>query len=596
MPDRVAFYSLDERDSWVPVSWLQYAERVASIALALCNLGLRRGHHAAILAPTSVEWEFAQMACLTLGISVVGVDINYPAEQRNEALRSVAIDVLFVQDEASAGSIPADIAAKLTGFVTFEAGSGHSPSGTVSLDALTTDPMRSAGDEARAGAEPDDDAFVVFSSGTTGRPKPIPYSHRQVLAAVASILDAYPDIAQGSHLLCWLPLANLFQRIVDLCAIQRGATSYVIGDPKEVMRYVRSANPHLLIGVPRFFEKLYAGICERIAKSPRPMSALTSRVLAARVGRARAARERRKLSAFNRGPAIADRLILRRLRRAFGSNLRYLISGSAPMPLWLLDWFEGIGLPILEAYGVSENIIPVAMNRPDLRRPGTVGRPLAGQEVRLAEDNEILVRGPGVFRGYLSDQGEGPAGPDTAGFWATADYGEFDPDGFLRVIGRKSEIFKLSTGRWIVPAGIEALLRRLPYVEHAMALGAGHRFVVAILAVDSSRLSVGAAQRSLAGLAKQSLAHDPGAVVRRDVLAVTTELLPYERPAGVLFTRRRLSIEGGELTSNLKLRRALVVAKYAAEIDGIYAILEGRTGQPNLDARGDSTAPLVRET
>ena len=193
------------------------------------------------------------------------------------------------------------------------------------------------------------------------------------------------------------------------------------------MRYVRSANPHLLIGVPRFYEKLYAGICERIAKSPRPMSALANRVLAAGASRARAARERRKLSAFIRGPAkIADRLILRRLRRTFGSNLRYLVSGSAPMPLWLLDWFEGIGLPILEAYGVSENIIPVAMNRPDARRPGTVGRPLAGQEVRLAEDNEILVRGPGVFRGYLSDQGEGPAGPDTAGFWATADYGEFD--------------------------------------------------------------------------------------------------------------------------------------------------------------------------
>src|SRR5438552_780647 len=172
------------------------------------------------------------MACLTLGISVVGVDINYPFEQRDEALRSVVIDVLFVQHETSAGSIPADIAAKLTQFVTFEAGSGHSPSGTVSLDALTKDQAQSAGDAARADAEADDDAFVVFSSGTTGRPKPIPYSHRQVLAAVASILDAYPDIAEGSHLLCWLPLANLFQRIVDLCGIQRGATSYVIGDPK----------------------------------------------------------------------------------------------------------------------------------------------------------------------------------------------------------------------------------------------------------------------------------------------------------------------------------------------------------------------------
>jgi long-chain acyl-CoA synthetase len=264
------------------------------------------------------------------------------------------------------------------------------------------------------------------------------------------------------------------------------------------------------------------------------------------------------------------------------------------MPLWLLDWFEGIGLPILEAYGVSENIIPVAMNRPDARRPGTVGRPLAGQEVRLAEDNEILIRGPGVFRGYLSDHGEDPAGPDPNGFWATADYGEFDSDGFLRVIGRKSEIFKLSTGRWIAPAGIEALLRRLPYVEHAMVLGAGHRFVVAILALDSARLSAGTAQRHLAGPAKRALARDPGEVVRRDVLAATTGLPPHERPAGVLVTASRLTIEGGELTSNLKLRRSAVEAKYAAAVDGIYAALEGDTGRSDRDLPGEAASLLVR--
>jgi long-chain acyl-CoA synthetase len=594
-PDRIALYALDEHDAWIPVSWREYEERVAQIAAALCNLGLQRRGRAAILAPTSIEWEFAQMACLTRGISVVGVDVNYPVEQRNEALRSVAIDVLFVQDDASAGSIPADIAARLTRIVTFEAGSGRSPSGAVSLDALIQEASQSTGRVARADAEPDDDALVVFSSGTTGRAKPISYTHRQVLAAVASILAAYPDIAEGSHLLCWLPLANLFQRIVDLCGIQCGATSYVIGDPKDVMRYVRSANPHLLIGVPRFYEKLYAEICRRIARSPRPMFALANRILAAGASRARAARERRgPLASKRRTAQVADRLVLRRLRQTFGSNLRYLVSGSAPMPLWLLDWFEGIGLPILEAYGVSENIIPVAMNRPDARRPGTVGRPVNGQEVRLAEDNEILVRGPGVFRGYLSNQGEGPAGPDATGFWGTADYGEFDPDGFLRVIGRKSEVFKLSTGRWITPAAIEALLRRLPYVEHALVVGADHRFVVAILAVDSARLSAGTAPRHLASAAKRALAGDPCDVVRRDVLAATAGLPPHERPVGVLVTASRLTIEGGELTSNLKLRRSVVRAKYAAAIDGIYAALEGGTQQSGLNLHRDRASLLVR--
>ena len=227
-------------------------------------------------------------------------------------------------------------------------------------------------------------------------------------------------------------------------------------DPKSVMQYVRRVNPHLLIGVPRFYEKLYAGVLDKIAESSRPVSAAANWALETGARHARAARGAGRSFAVERlSGRVADRLILRRLRTMFGSNMRYLVSGSAPMPLWLLDWFEGIGLPVFEAYGVSEDIVPIAMNRPGARRPGTVGKPLAGQEVRLADDNEILVRGPGVFHGYAgTTPGELPA-PDDRGFWATGDYGEFDADGFLRVRGRKSDAFKLSTGRWVAPAGIE---------------------------------------------------------------------------------------------------------------------------------------------
>jgi len=596
-PDRVAFWTLDEREAWLPVTWQEYAERVAGLAAALRQLGLRPGHRAAILAPTSLDWECVQMACLTLRVSVIGVDLNYAADTRDQVLRSVPPDVLFVRDAAGAASIPADVTERLLRCIVFESGAVHTSSGATSLASLLRTWSPAEGPHAPAEAEPDDEAFVVFSSGTTGFPKAIPYTHRQVLAAVASILDAYPDIAEGSHLLCWLPLANLFQRIVDLCGIARGATSYVIGDPKEVMRYVRRASPHLLIGVPRFYEKLHAGICERIGMSPRPMSSLATRILASGARHARTARERPDLPFVKRrSTQIADRLVLRRLRRTFGSNLRYLVSGSAPMPLWLLDWFDGIGLPVLEAYGISENIIPVAMNRPGARRPGTVGRPLAGQEVRLADDSEILVRGPGVFGGYLSDQGGGPAGPDATGFWATGDYGEFDADGFLRLVGRKSDTFKLSTGRWIAPAGIEALLRRIPYVEHAMALGAGHRFVVAILAVDSAKLSADTRRRNRAAPTKQSSARIPDEVIRRDALAAMAELPAHERPAGVLVTANRLSIEGGELTSNLKLRRSAVGTRYAAEIDAIYLVLEGRSERSDRDMPGDGASLLVRWT
>jgi long-chain acyl-CoA synthetase len=576
-PDRIAFWVLDDRDAWQPVTWREYAERVARIALGLRVAGLGRGHRAAILAPTSIEWELAQMACLTQGISVVGVDINYPVEQRDDVLRSVQIDALFVHDEISAASIPTDVKGRIERLVTFHPGSGESPPGVTSLHSLMRNIAPAELIDASAAAETDDEALVVFSSGTTGRPKAIPYTHRQVLAAVTSILDAYPEIAEGSHLLCWLPLANLFQRIVDFCGIQRGASSYLISDPKEVMRYVCRANPHLLIGVPRFYEKLHAGIRDRIAASPRPMSALAVRALAAGATHAMAARERRKSSAFRRGAAkVARRLVRRRLRGIFGSNLRYLVSGSAPMPLWLLDWFDGVGLPVLEAYGISENIIPVAMNRPGERRPGTVGKPLPGQDVRLAEDEEILVRGPGVFLGYLTAPGEAAMGPDREGFWATGDYGELDADGFLRLVGRKSDVFKLSTGRWIAPADIEALLRRLPYVEHAMVLGAGHRFLVALISIESATVVRAARRGDIAARIASLSAQDASEIIRRDVSAATMVLAPYQRPTGVLVTMRRFTIESGELTANLKLRRSAVEPQFAAKIQGLLAALEAR--------------------
>ena len=593
-PDQVAFCALNARDAWQRVTWKAYAHRVARIATALRVAGLGRGHRAAILAPTSMDWQYTQMACLWLGVSVAGVDPNYPVDQRDEVLRSISIDALFVQDESSAESIPADVRSGLRQLVAFQSTPGKAASGAASLDSLLHAVASSEGLETLAAAEPDDEALVVFSSGTTGRPKPIAYTHRQVLAAVGSILDAYPDIAQGSRLLCWLPLANLFQRIVDFCGIERGATSYVISNPREVMRYLRRAKPHLLIGVPRFYERLHAGIGEKISKSPRPVSALARWAVKTGTTRARAARGLGAQSARERRAArIADRLVLRRLRRIFGRNLRYLVSGSAPMPTWLLDWFEGIGLRVFEAYGVSENIVPVAMNRPGECRLGTVGRPLPGQEVRLAEDKEILVRGPGVFHGYVAAQGAVAPGPDALGFWATGDYGEFDADGFLRLIGRKSEVFKTLAGRWIAPAEIEALLRRPPYVEQAMVLGAGRPSVVAVIAIESTAKVARAALGRLAKGTAELPLQEVDDIIRRDVLATTATLAPYQRPTGVLVTTRRFTIEGGELTSNLKLRRSVVEMAFEAKIQALLAALAARKEMSPERGPSDNDSLLV---
>ncbi len=576
-PRHVAFMVLDAGQEWRAITWSALRATVETLAAALEARGLEKGERVAILARTSVEWEYAQLASLSLGAVVAGIDPNYAADQLEDALRTVEPAMIVVHDEADAARVPADVAARVRTIVFIAPGGHPSGPGQCSLVSLLQTP--GARTQARAAPpSPGDAAIIVFSSGSTGRPRPVAYTHGQIVFAVAAILDAFGDIDERTALLCWLPLANLFQRVIDFCAIARGSTSYVISDPRDLMRHVGRASPTLLIGVPRVFERIHRAIAERIEASPAPLRRLTG--WAIRVGRdhAAAAREGPPSGALDRLRfVVADRLVLRRLRAAFGSRLRYLVSGSAPLPLWLVEWFGATGLPVYEAYGVSENIVPIAMNRPGASRPGTVGRPLVAHEVRIAPDGEVLVRGAGVFSGYWRDRSAGDERFSRDGFWATGDCGAIDADGFLTLTGRTSDLFKTASGRWIAPARVEAELRRLPYVEHAVVTGAGRPAVAAILALDRVAFARRVGTTSDA-LGEGSLEEAAVAALRAD-LGRLPELAVHERPGCVVVALAPFTIEGGELTSNLKLRRRSAEAKYGPALDRAYRSLADSTSR-----------------
>jgi long-chain acyl-CoA synthetase len=275
-------------------------------------------------------------------------------------------------------------------------------------------------------------------------------------------------------------------------------------------------------------------------------------------------------------PRILDRLVLRKLRGTLGHRLRFMITGSAPTPVWLLEYFDRLGVLLLEAYGLSENTVPIAANRPDAYRFGSVGKVFAANEVRIAEDDEILVRGPGLFDGYAGDDAL-PTGKFTEdGFYRTGDLGRIDTDGFLYISGRKSDVFKTSTGRWVAPAHVEAAYRSIPYIEQIVVFGQGRRFAAALLTVNERLLASTLQNRGLA------LSADAGGtnlvsleVVRRrieaDIEAAGSALNTYERIRRFEFLPAPLTFEGGELTPSLKLRRDVIAQKYAALIDRLYA-------------------------
>ena len=560
-PERAAFHVLNAERTWSPVDWATCAARVRSLAAAFAAAGIGRGDRVAICAGTSLGWELAQMGALFAGASVVGLDPAYPDAELARLFGESGARALVARDAATLARLPSGAlrGCRLVATVEDAPGAANPPARALSDLAQTAAPR-----DAQPQARPDDEALVVYSSGTTGTPKAIAFRHDQLSIALQEILDAFGDIDAQSTLVCWLPLANLFQRMINFAAMARGAASYLVEDPRKVMEHVADANPRVFVGVPRFFEKLRAGIIDRIEAGSRLNGFVARRAIALGDRRARALRSAKRPSFVTRSLwPLADRWVLARIRAAFGANLRYFISGSAPMPLWLLEWFDAIGLPVLEAYGVSENIVPMATNRHGERRLGTVGKPMRVHEVRLADDGEILVRGPGVAAGMqLRD------GPGGAGFFATGDLGEFDADGFLRLVGRKADVFKTSTGRWVSPADIEGRLARLPGVEHALVVGAARKAVVALLAIADAKGSAGS--RFLAdgdANARDRLAED--------VDRALADLAPHLHPAGLLIVpAAAFSVAGGELTTNLKLRRPHVERRFATLIESLYRALD----------------------
>lgn len=571
-PDSPAYCSLDPSGAWRAITWADYYQRVRVLARSLHRLGIATGDRVLILAQTSQDWELAQMSILGCGAVVVGVDPRASEEHLCQIVERVAPVGVIVGDVSLLSRLPQLAAANFKCCVTFEPISKSAGNNVVTLvDLLST--SDSTEDDPWGSVEGDDLATIIFTSGTTGIPKGISYNHSQVCLACSALAEAFPEIGKGGRLVCWLPLSNLFQRMVNFFAIVQSATTYYVEDPRQIVEQLQSIRPHMLIGVPRFYEKLYEGMAKRIDDSGWLKPLLR---LAVRAGEAHALSIRTGIRPKRLDQMlfhILDPLVLSRFRKALGGNLRFLISGSAPIPVWLLERLHGFGLLVLEAYGTSENIVPIAANRPGAFRFGTVGRVMPGNEIRIDAEGELLVRGGGVFNGYLDDADRGMFTED--GYLKTGDYAELTDDGFIRLKGRRSEIFKTSTGRRISPFGIEQRLLQISWVDYAIAVGSGRKYVVALLALSMEALKEYAAGTELSPDDRGTvLLAQLGPALWEEVARAVADLPQYERPVGIALTINPFTVETGELTTNLKLRRAHILDKYGSCLDKLFNSLE----------------------
>jgi long-chain acyl-CoA synthetase len=530
-----------------PVLWEDFHKKVLELARGLSTLSIEPGQRVGLLMPNGLAWDVAQFAIMEVGGVVVGLDPNIPPGDTAELLQRAGCRGLITQDLNSIKGWPLGRLANLSWILTCTSETQENNlSSVIPWDVLV----------ARARLHPprppfiahaEDPAALIFTSGTTGQPKSLLYTHGQLTHARVILSHVFSEFTPSDRGISWLPMVNLFQRMVNLVAMTRGVPYYYLANPRDIMVWIPRWKPSLLVGVPRFYEKVHQTL---LARLPRPVAYLLKTILGFTQ---RVIHQRRwgdPVPLIDRVLlAVADALVLRFLRRIWGGRLRLAISGSAPCSVTVLNFFEAIGLPLLEAYGISENVIPLAINRPSDYRLGSVGKPLPGQEVRIAPDGEVFVRGPGLC--HLDNGEDLPLTSD--GFLSTKDYGRMDEEGFIFLTGRQSDIIKSSNGRRISLPKLEMYFRQIPGLDQMIITGHGRSSLVAV------------ATRAEASVSAESIA--------REVERKNQGVCPAERLSGIVLLSEGFSIQRKEMTGNLKLRRQEIERNHHPAVESIYEAL-----------------------
>jgi long-chain acyl-CoA synthetase len=409
----------------------------------------------------------------------------------------------------------------------------------------------------------DDIATIIYTSGTTGVPKGAMLTHRNLMSNVLATRQRLPILPSDVNL-SFLPLSHIFQRHVDYASFCAGSTIAYAGSIGSVVEDMVAVRPTFAAGVPRFFEKMYARVVAQISRGPAIRRAIFNKAL--RIGRAYA-RTGKKTLAY----CVADRMVFGTIRERLGGRFRFFISGGAALDKGVAEFLWAVGLPVYEGYGLTETSPVITLNGPAGARIGSVGRVVGDQEVQIAQDGEILVRGSNVMKGYYR-MPEETAEVLEGGWFHTGDIGEIDPDGFLRITDRKKDLIVTSSGKNVAPQPIENRLKLIPYFENVVLVGDRRKFIAALIAPNYAALATYASKHGIAFKTHAELIQKPEIyeLAMNEIQRHTQDLSEFEKIKKVAFLDNEFSVDGGELTPTLKIRRFTIERKYRAAIDQLY--------------------------
>ena len=566
-------------EGWRAYSFAEMLRRIAGLSKALAALGVKAGDRVGLFAPNSPEWHVADFAVLGLGAVDVPIYYNESPERLEYIWNDAGVKVAIVSGETQARKVAAS-RAKIPALEKIICVNAPEELRGEFLDyamliAAANDADIAEYRRAAANVQPQQLATLIYTSGTTGEPKGVMLTHANL---TSNSIDATSAVGYfpGDVQLSFLPLSHVYERIFDYTALFHRVTVAYLEKIEDAAKALIEVRPTIAAAVPRVFEKTYANIVEKGHQETGLKRKIFDWAL-------RVAEEAVPWRAYGKDVsagvkvrwAIADRLVYSKIRAGIGGRMRVFYSGGAPLAVGLAEFFWSVGVPIYQGYGLTESSPVISTNTPNENKVGTVGRPIRNCEVKIANDGEILARGPNIMQGYYRKPEATREALSPDGWLRTGDIGHLDADGYLVITDRKKELLKTAAGKFVAPAPIEIKLRTSPYIANAMVVGDTKKFVSALIVPNRTAIAAKALAEGIA-LDGERISNDAWAreLIGAEIERLTENLAQYERPKRFALIDRDFTVEGGELTHALKLKRRVVLQKYSDTIAQLYADVE----------------------
>ena len=569
-----------ENGGWTTVTWQQVGQRVELLAAGLISLGIKPEERVALASGTRYEWVVVDFAILAAGAATTTVYPTTHAEDVAFIVANSGSRIVVAEDQKQVDKLiahRAELPAVQNVVVIDGDGDGDWVITLADLEQrgkqLLADSPSAVTDRIDA-IRPDQLATLIYTSGTTGKPKGVRLT-QDSWTYTAAAMDALGVLSDKDLNYLWLPLAHAFGKVMLALPLAIGFPTVIDGRVDKIIENLTVIRPTIMGAVPRIFEKVHGKINEMVAKEGGVKKRLFDWAtgVGVQMSRVRQAGERPSplLAAQYK---LADRLVLSTIRDRFGGRMRFFISGSAALDREIAQWFDAVGVIVLEGYGLTETSAASSINRPGAYRFGTVGWTLPETDVKIAEDGEILLKGPGVMNGYHDLPEATAEAIDAEGWFHTGDIGELDAEGFLRITDRKKDMFKTSQGKYVAPSAISANFKAVcPYASEIIIYGEGKPYCVALVSLEAEAIQEWAADNGLAGKSFGEIARDEKTreMVGGYVETLNKHLNRWEQVKKFSIIDRELTVEAGDLTPSLKLKRKSVVDNFHDSIDKLYA-------------------------